>query len=361
MAYEIDFLQVGDGERSGDAIALRFGAVLKPESQTVLVIDGGTKESGNALVEHVLKVYETDTVDAVICSHSDADHVSGLTEVIENLKVKSLFMHLPWKHLSNIDELLKNADMSLSSLVRHFKKSLDNARELAALAEKKKIPISEPFSDTISPSANFAILSPSTAYYEELLAQFRCAPGVVESTPFLQKAVAAVKDAVKWLAEDWHIETLSEPEAERCSAENNSSVVLLFSDGDSRFLFTSDAGVAALTYAVARAKELGIDLTKVGGLQVPHHGSKHNVGPAILDAILGGKLNGQQTGGKVAIVSASKGGEPKHPSKKVVNAFMRRGAQVYCTAKGAILHHNNGNSRAWGKAIALPFSVQVEE
>jgi len=81
MAFEIDFLPVGDGERSGDAIAMRFGEVLKPGSQTVLVIDGETKESGKALVAHVTNYYGTGTVDAVICSHSDADHASGLTEV----------------------------------------------------------------------------------------------------------------------------------------------------------------------------------------------------------------------------------------------------------------------------------------
>jgi hypothetical protein len=31
MAYEIDFLPVGDGERGGDAIALRFGNQLIPD------------------------------------------------------------------------------------------------------------------------------------------------------------------------------------------------------------------------------------------------------------------------------------------------------------------------------------------
>jgi beta-lactamase superfamily II metal-dependent hydrolase len=202
-----------------------------------------------------------------------------------------------------------------------------------------------PFSDTVPANARFAILSPSTKYYEELLTEFRCAPGVLEQAPLLQKALTAVKDAIKWIAEEWHIETLSEPEPERCSAENNSSVVLLFSDGDKRFLFTSDAGVAALVHAVARAKELGIDLTGVRGIQVPHHGSKHNVGPAILDALLGPKQNGQRPRTKTAIVSAAKCGAPKHPSNKVVNAFMRRGAEVYCTEKGAILHHDGGNSR----------------
>src|SRR5262245_4806281 len=97
MAYEIDFMPVGDGERSGDAVAMRFGN-LQSGQQTVVVIDGGTKESGNALVEHVRSFYGTQTVDAVVCTHSDADHASGLTEVLDSLTVKELWMHLPWQH-----------------------------------------------------------------------------------------------------------------------------------------------------------------------------------------------------------------------------------------------------------------------
>ena len=43
MGLEIDFLSVGEGEKSGDAIALRYGNLFGPRSeQTVLVIDGGT-------------------------------------------------------------------------------------------------------------------------------------------------------------------------------------------------------------------------------------------------------------------------------------------------------------------------------
>ena len=50
IGYEIDFLAVGEGEKSGDAIALRFGSLLTdPPQQTVFVIDGGFKDSGQAL------------------------------------------------------------------------------------------------------------------------------------------------------------------------------------------------------------------------------------------------------------------------------------------------------------------------
>jgi beta-lactamase superfamily II metal-dependent hydrolase len=360
MAFDIDFLPVGDGERSGDAIALRFGD-LRNGDQTVVVIDGGTKESGQALVNHIKAYYKTDTVDAMICTHSDSDHASGLTEVLHSLTVRQLFMHLPWKHAADIDDLFKDPRVTASSLMRKFKRSLDNAHELVNLATDKGITIIEPFSDAIKADARWALLSPNTKFYEELLTAFRCAPEPANETPFLQKAVISVKEAVKWIAEDWNIETLSEPEVNASSAENNSSVVLLFQDGDSRFLFTSDAGVPALAEAVQCANRLGIDLRTVNGIQVPHHGSHRNLGPAILNLILGPKKQSENYS-KTAIVSAATSGEPKHPSKKVVNAFMRRGARVYATQGKPLWHHSSdAPARGWGAAVPLSFSTQVEE
>ena len=51
MAYEIDFLPVGDGSKSGDAIALRYGNLTDSSQQTVVIIDGGYSDDGEALVE----------------------------------------------------------------------------------------------------------------------------------------------------------------------------------------------------------------------------------------------------------------------------------------------------------------------
>ena len=54
MPYEIDYISVGEGDRSGDAICLRFGNLLGPRSeQTIMVIDGGDKKAGEELVERV--------------------------------------------------------------------------------------------------------------------------------------------------------------------------------------------------------------------------------------------------------------------------------------------------------------------
>ena len=104
MGYEIDFLPVDAGERSGDAIALRFGN-LEPDylnqwvtDQTVVVVDGGYQDAGTALVGHIQKYYATDYVDLAVSTHPDANHVNGLRVVLEQMRVGELFLHRPWLH-----------------------------------------------------------------------------------------------------------------------------------------------------------------------------------------------------------------------------------------------------------------------
>jgi len=360
--YEIDFLPVGDGERGGDAIAMRFGTQLNPQQQQVVVIDGGTKESGEALVSHIRTFYGTSDVNLAVCTHSDSDHASGLLEVLENLTVHNLAMNRPWNHAANIDELFRDPRINEDNLKRRFKESLDNAHQLEQLANKRGIPIVEPFSDTTNGTSPLSVLGPSKKFYEEMLLSFRGAPEAAVKQAFAQKFVVAAADAIKWIAENWGIETLAEPDVNASSAENNSSVVLLFKDSNEMFLFTSDAGVPALAGAVEVAKRIGVDLSTVNRLQVPHHGSKHNVGPAILNVIVGPKKAAEQIT-KSAIVSAPKKGEPKHPSKKVVNALIRRGAKVIATQGKTICCRGGGapQRKDWVSAETLPFANQVEE
>ena len=103
MGYEADFLAVGDGEKSGDAIAVRFGNLYgRREEQFILVIDGGTNESGERMVNHIHRYYQTDWVNLVLSGHPDADHSSGLEVVLEELGVQHLWMHRPWEHSTEI-------------------------------------------------------------------------------------------------------------------------------------------------------------------------------------------------------------------------------------------------------------------
>jgi hypothetical protein len=50
MPFEMEFLLVGDASKAGDAIVARYGA---NGQYAVTVIDGGTQDSGDALVAHI--------------------------------------------------------------------------------------------------------------------------------------------------------------------------------------------------------------------------------------------------------------------------------------------------------------------
>jgi hypothetical protein len=270
-----------------------------------------------------------------------------------------MFMHQPWNHADGIEALFAGGGVSVSGLEEGVWRALENARELEKLANAKKIPILEPFSDT-----NPLVLSPSKAFYEQQLASFRCVPEAAmkaRMAKLLEAAWAAVKEAAKAI-ESWFVETLADPEPDATSAENNSSVVLLLEMDGKRFLFTADAGVPALTEAADRADALGIDLKTVKYVQVPHHGSRRNVGPTILNRIIG-QIREQETYDKTGFISAAKDGYPKHPAKKVVNAFKRRGAKMYATQGKALWQHSDDAPKreGWNAATELPFYEEVDD
>ena len=98
-------------------------------------------------------------------------------------------------------------------------------------------------------------------------------------------------------------------------------------------------------------------------VQVPHHGSRRNVGPTVLNRLLGATTatEGERRG--QAIVSAPRTNpKHKHPSKKVVNAFHRRGYPVSSTQDGGKCYRSaNAPQRdGWSTAETLPFFDQVE-
>jgi len=363
MGFEIDFLPVGDSEKGGDAIALRYGKLdgIRSE-QVVIVIDGGTKESGENLVSHIREYYKTNQVNYIISTHPDADHSSGLTVVLENLKVDNLLIHRPWEHVQDIKDAFKNGRITGKGLKESIKKSLENAYELETIAKSKGIPIFEPFSDLSKKKDDkFIILGPSEEFYENLLPNFRETPEPKEAAVWSKELVNFLKGDIKLIAEIWGIETLTDPEEWNTSAENNTSTILLLQLNGKKFLFTSDAGIEALNNAIKKAESLGIDLREVDFLQIPHHGSKHNVGPTILNRIIGERLQ-EQKHLKTVYVSAPKNGDPKHPSRKVVNALKRRGAEVYATKGIPICQRSpDAPDRGWRKLDPLPFYEQVAE
>ena len=211
MAFEVDFLAVGEGEKSGDAIAVRWGNLAGPRTeQKVLIIDGGTLEAGKNLVNHVQSYYGTSYVDAVVCTHPDIDHACGLKVVLEELDFGFLLMHQPWNHASEILDLFKNP-FTTTKLKEKLRKAIATAHELQQICDDKGKKVYEPFVGTTWD--NIRVLGPNRDYYQELVAQFRETPVAAAPIPsLLQKAIASAKEKIEWIAEkfDMQYESLDE-------------------------------------------------------------------------------------------------------------------------------------------------------
>lgn len=365
MGLEIDFLAVGDGERIGDAIAVRWGNLYGPrEEQGLLVIDGGTAKSGENLVSRITNDYGTPIVDCVLSTHPDADHAKGLASVLDQLVVNNLWMHRPWDRVSEFHDLVTDGRVTPSSLEARIKEALKAAYELELIAHRKDIHAWEPFTGTPIEhrGAMFYVLGPSEDYYTELLPQFDDVPitTMALAAQYKSATFANSVDSVVEQYQVWASEALTEPTAP-IRAENNSSVILLMVYEGRQFLFTADAGVEALTKANERASLLGIDLRKSTFIQIPHHGSRRNVGPDILDAIVGEELPPFSLANKTAYVSCA-ANSPKHPSAKVVNAFIRRGAAVFPTKGCSICYSFDAPQRSgWTSLTPVPLQAEDSE
>lgn len=354
LPYEVDFFPVGDGERSGDAIIVRFGDLGGSRSdQRIVVIDGGFTNDGEAIVKHLLDVVDTDHVDLVVSTHPDQDHITGLCTVLEDLKVSQLWMHLPWEHTEDIAELFRDGRVTDNSVSTKLRNELNGARILAEAALERGVPIVEPFIGTEAFGGLLRVLGPKEDFYESLLPEFRCTP-----TPTKKGVLAkAAGEALSWVAETLHIETLTDDG--ETSAENSTSVILLFDLGQ-RLLLTGDAGIEALELAAGELEALGLG-GELDFIQVPHHGSRHNVGPSVLDRLVGPRLR-TEAQRATAFVSSAPAGEPRHPARMVTNAFRRRGAPVYATQGRQIRHHHRGPARlGWVALSPLPLYPEVDE
>ena len=105
--YEVDFLKVGTAGKSGDAIAMRY-TYTNPAgapTQIVAVIDGGFRDVAQDIEQHVRTHYGTDTIDLVISTHPDGDHINGLTPLIQNMNVTHLLVHNPRNHVNDVSDL----------------------------------------------------------------------------------------------------------------------------------------------------------------------------------------------------------------------------------------------------------------
>jgi len=341
--FEIDFRPVdcesaAGSVKSGDAIALRFTSGADGRFK-VVVIDGGFLATGEQLVDHVHRYYDSDHVDLVISTHPDADHINGLRPVIEQLSVDELMIHQPRQH----------AGWRIASY-----RNIEAVDSLLEAARARGTRITEPFAGAERFGGQLVVLGPDKEFYEQLVEEHLREEVFGERTSLswsgLRRRVGNLLDsALGALPTE---ETLTDFDV--TDPRNETSVIALLQLDGQRLMFTGDAGQRALTAAAADYENRfgPFALHPLDFLQAPHHGSRRNLGPTILDRILGGR--DRPHGTPVSFISAA-AAAPKHPSPKVVNALQRRGALVSATLGQEIRWGHDAPARwGWGPLAPLP-------
>ncbi len=246
-----------------------------------------------------------------------------------------------------------------AALSEKLEKSLQEASDLEDIANRRGVDIVEPFTGVGAKDGAFRILGPSETYYEQLLSTIQApAAGTRSARPY-DWLLKAKQVAWKLVPETIHVKTLRDDGV--TSTTNSTSAICLLTIDGRKLLFTGDAGIEALELAVAVLEAEGFIPGDLKFCQIPHHGSRRNVGPSILNRILGPK--GQSATHSTAYVSAPpENPEKKHPAKKVTNAFIRRGYAVHATEDLTRLHYRKAPERdGWSTGQPLPFHTQVEE
>lgn len=332
--HEVDFLPVesesATSSKCGDAIAVRF-TYEQEHRNAVIVIDGGYSDVGSDLKDHIGKYYDTDVIDLVISTHPDADHINGLKTLIEQTTVRKLMIHRPRLHVPNVSQF----------------SNIDVVDDLLKLANQRDIPIIEPFEGVQEFGGQLTILGPAEAYYTELVKQHleeeRTGKAAARRQSHGTKALSLARRTLDRVLSWMPVETLTD-EGETGPRNNSSAITLLQVDGQ-RLLLTGDAGMPALERAANYYECIlgAFSSYPLSFFQAPHHGSKRNVGPTVLNRMLGprGTPYQQLTG----FISSAKACED-HPSPKVSNALKRRGCQVAPTEGKKIWHHHNAPGRS---------------
>lgn len=337
--FEFDFLPVtsstGEGTtKSGDAICGRFHD--SAGEQRVFVVDAGYQSTGEALVDHIRRYYETSDVDLAIVTHADGDHINGMESVVDELNVAKLMMHQPRNHAGPRVSNFSNIE-AVDSLLR--------------TAARNDTAVTDPFTGETELDDHLLILGPDKEFYEQVLEEHLDDVAETKGYKSLRERARNLLDGA--LDRIPLVETLTD-NGETDPRNEGSVISLLFIDGY-RFLLTGDAGQRALARV---ADEYEAQIGPFSGsplrmLQVPHHGSRRNLGPTLLDRILGPKH--APYGAPSAIISAGENA-PKHPSPKVVNALLRRNATPVVTAGTTIRHHSTDAParRGWINVTPLP-------
>lgn len=338
---EIDVLPASNDTRGADSILIRFephSPLGFSEKQIVVLIDGGYADNCERITSHLKSHYNTNTINCVVCTHPDADHINGLIKLVESdeVTIHNLCIHDPWKHAYAVSRKVTDGRSTTNSVKSRLDGSLSLLDDLLCAAEKTKKPIKvhNTFAgDTLYDA--ITVLGPTKDYYCELVKQF---PGMHE-----ERKGSSDSELQEYPYNPVYDHFYENPIT---SAKNDSSMVLYLKFDGFSALFTGDCGIEGLEKAVQFAEDNFIDIAGVNCLQIPHHGSIKNISKKLIDDI----------SPEMAFVSAPASSE-KHPSRLLMNYLTKhKDIKVFHISKSTIRFNHKAPARE-GWTSVKPLSL----
>lgn len=293
MGFYIEMISVGEG----DSFLLTLDHPNGGEAH--VLIDGGSGDRVDTIINHLIK-YTNSYISHVIGTHLDNDHIAGLIEIINNIKVKTLVLNTP----GNFDRWLSIRDhlKSLAKVVSIAKleKGIEAANDLLKKAREKGIEVRHMYQGESLSCGNIIlrVLNPTVerltnAWAEKILEEME----ILYKSPFRQFLVE------------------QKTEAPPTTESNNASIIIELEYNEKPYaLFTGDAG-ADVIKEVTEKKSYPF-------LKVPHHGSKTGLDDELIKQI--SPLN----------VYIPVGENPHgHPDLDILDLLRKQGAKTYCSEK----------------------------
>ncbi|MBS1773087.1 MAG: MBL fold metallo-hydrolase [Bacteroidetes bacterium] len=295
----IKFLQANNG----DSILLTF----KDDSDTCrnILIDGGTgptyfngstKLSGplKKVIED-LKTRPAESIDLLILTHIDDDHIGGLLSWFSKDKEAARLVKKVWfnsgKLIAEYLKIAENRDLAVTLMPEGAVNTgipqainFEDYIEKAGIWERKIIVAGQKIKIL---DLEFDILSPNNTKLEKLLKEWKKEDPELDTAGKEHDYNKSVKD---------HI--LDDNFKEDTKFPNGSSIAFILSYKKKKMLFLADAHPGVIVGSLRNLAYSEDKRLKVDFMKVSHHGSSGNTSPELLDLVSTKKYiistNGQQ-------------------------------------------------------------------
>lgn len=268
----------------GDCLWVQYG---DPGWPSVLLIDGGT---GAPATTRLLGQRIADRLDAghpaalVVVTHVDADHITGVLDLLEAPGGDPPFAEVwfnGWEHLApGVRGPVQGERLGAAIRRRRLPWNAAFDGKAVVVPSDGPLPVVE-----LPGGLRLTLLSPSPTQLAALQPvwerEVRDAGLVPGAPPRSAPAAPEVREG------PLDPETLAARRfSEDASEANGSSIAFLAEHDGASVLFTGDAFAGVLTRSLRRlAAERGTRRVPVDALKLPHHGSRNNLSPELLEVL----------------------------------------------------------------------------